>query len=693
MIFIHLFLINFWIKSFTEASRNIPKSNHSDLSYYPAIGSSSYHFQSEDFPSYPHPISVQDPAAAKLLIDEQFEEIWRNVLLEINFYWEEWISNQRALNRSTPLVRNDIQSFLMEAIKSDNPTKVFNLIMNNDAKFLSHDISPHSHISSLVPIETAIFLNSYQVLNVMLKALNPVTSNSKPIFLGGLLIRAVQAGHFEVISLLIKKFNAPYLAKSFLFQQAIMNKTSSKVLRFIYNRYKNKPEISGAYGTNQDFAIHLAVKNHNDCALNFILSETDLDKNLWNGDKLLAIDLVFLGKHDYFLQKLIRNHPQIRYSWIDTNGNNLVHLSVLNDRFNLLKFLVVDLKFPADGLNSQGQSALLLALATHRHKYADLLVNCGASIFQSDLSGIYPILLLARQFDSDTFISVLDFYKYFSDNLSNFYSLIQSLINEENWEFVNILLGRFPQLAQSSLVIPVNIFKNLFQNVSYLNLKYLVEYLVKCNLIDLESIFFDGICSGKEELVRLAISYGVPPNLMTSSGESGLLLAITNKRTDIVRLLLSFGVGIIMDSYSNYDFVYLLTSGASFFPASSSAISFESIEGILDHFIVYFEIIGSTKQFNMQTLATICIQLEIFLHQYLNGLINENIILALKTLTNTRKSVSTLVFNDLENHQVLKALMNPILANQVNPLHLYPIIDYRNYYLIFEYRSILNLDY
>ena len=650
-----------------------------------------------------------------MLINKEFHEEWKNILVGLEILVDEQVVPSQSIIYTfmKPTSEKSAQTLLMEAIRSDNRNTVIRAIANG-AKFLSNGSLTRLRTADYAPIEIAVVLDSTDALAGMMQYLSPILSTVKSTLFGGLLIRAVQAGHFKSAKLLVNEYKAPYLKGSFLFQQAIMHKAPLKLLKYILKKFeKISPEVSSSYNRHRDYPLHLAVKYNNEIAFAFLFHEIACDKNILNGDGLRPIDLILKGlkgQYDQFLLRLFTRWPRFRLAWTDELGNNLLHLAVYAQNRDIIQFAVKALHFEIESINANGQTALMIASMIRNRPISAYLIQMGASIFATDAIGIYPILIIARQNDLDAFIYTLD--SFISQNIPDvpllLATLLQTLIYDQLWIFVDVMFTKFPLLSQSPFVITNSHLDNLLNSQLVWDSPALIDYLIKCKIIDPNSILHQAVALGKLEVLKVLISRGAQPGLMNSTGESIMTVAIKNNRPQIVRFLLSLGGWTILDSPSFLDiFVYLITDGASFSPFLPSRILFQTREGVLSHFLNYFKNIKTTLQFNPIVLTTVCIQLELFLFHYVcEKPLTSKVVVVLAEIFSVKKAIyeafpkqvnlSFPLFTTLLNAVQMKiySFLRPFIPNLalhvINPEELVPYIDPANVYLIHEYNSILN---
>ena len=424
--------------------------------------------------------------------------------------------------------------------------------------------------------------------------------------------------------------------------------------------------------------------------------------------------MIFKGQYDHFLIKLFTNSPRLRFLWTDEVGNNLLHLAVYEQNIRFIKFAIQILRFPIDCLNRQRQTPILISTMIRNHQISTYLLEMGASIFKADRTGISPILFIARQNDFGAFKFALNTINpLHSPHIQvSLMSLIQVLIYDQNWLFVSLLFSKFPYLTKISFILPVDHCDSLMSSSLIWDAPALINYLIKYKIINPDYILHQAIILDKLEIVKLVISNGIPPGISNPSSESSITLAIKNNRPHIVRFLLSLGGWTIFDTSSMNDFVFIITNGASFSASLPSRILFESRGGILNHFINYFLNIKKTLQFNPRVLATICLQLEIFLFHYVSTKpLTSDIITNLPNLISVKKMISELIIHSdrkirsklyrrlinvllnsihLKNHQYIRNFVINLPAHQIRSEDFLPCIDRNNIYLIHEYNSIIN---
>ena len=206
-----------------------------------------------------------------LLINRQFHEEWRNLLIRIEVLILKQITatNRIMTNFRRSISAFGVQSLLVKAIEANDRGWVIYSI-SNGAKFLSNGVLSRLGSGDYVPIETAVVLDSVHALEGMLQFLRSIPSHSNVILFGGLLIRAVQAGHLRTVKLLVEKYKACYLKGSYLFQKAIMHKVPVNVLKYIFSTFHKELEMFQSFGRHQDFPLHLAVKYTNEPAFKYL---------------------------------------------------------------------------------------------------------------------------------------------------------------------------------------------------------------------------------------------------------------------------------------------------------------------------------------------------------------------------------------------------------------------------------------
>lgn len=633
-----------------------------------------------------------------LLINKKFDTEWRNLLLEL----ESIVIRIASRNYMLSVREIEAQNQLLAAINANNQELVAFLI-SNGVKFLSNVPGSRLRTVDYVPLEMAVILDRDLALDGMLQYLELIDYVSKGTLFGGLLIRAVQAGHLKTMRLLIEKYNAPYLTGSFLLQQSLMHKSPVDVVKYFLTKFGSNSECSQPYGRHQDFPFHLAIKYNNFPAFIFLFYETGFNKNIMNGDNHSPIDLILNGPYEHFLIDLFKSSPQLRFAWTGGDGNTFLHLAALHSRFEFMTFVIQTLKFPVDCSNSHGQTALLLAAINRKQHFVSYLLDAGASIFQSDRTGMYPLLFLARQNDFETFKLALETISNRIIHLQ-LISIVQILIHDQNWLFLNYLLSKFAYLTKNSYLIPQEHLKAFVDSEIIWDLPVLLDFFIKCQLIDSKLILFQAVTFGKLEIVKIVLENGVQLNSLNEFDESIISLAIKNNQTNVLRFLLSFGGWLISEGLPNSDFISLITNGGSFSSSLPSRILFESRETILSQFIKYFLMVSETLQFNPKVLATVCIQLEIFLFHYVSNQTDTppDLLTSLTTLINIRKIVAEsflrqfiqsncIILSHLlctihfKNHYLLRRIVS---AHQMTAEVFIPYIDPMNFYLIEEYDSI-----
>lgn len=636
-----------------------------------------------------------------LIVDRKFQRRWINILSSL----------QSQLPLPTPdlipgfsLSANslDPQLRLLNGIKSDNAFEVNRAILEG-ARLLS--INPDNRIRTrnYCPVEHAVVTNKLESLKVMLDQIISINSNDKLVFLGCLLIRAVQSGHIRVIELLFDNYQTVYLKNSFLLQQAIMHNAPVSVMKFIIDTYSSVSETSQPYGAHQDSALHLAVKYNNYRAFAFLFEQTKFPKNLFNADSLRPIDLIFKVRRNNFLSNLFLKYPNLRSHWTDENGNNMLHLAVNQKSLEHIKFLVENLKFFLDHVNNEYQTALFIALSLHLRQIALYLLENGANVLIPDKTGISPLLVIARLGDMEAFNTATNLILLQVIIVDNLKIFTRSLIKENHWKFVDVMLVKFPCLMTINFKIYTEQLEHLVATSSLYDFPKLVEYFILMKFIDPQQLILKAVAIGKVEIVKYLLEIGETGEI--GGGVNALLeVAIDNSQNEMIRFLLSLSFGdlfISQDCPLKY-FVLVLMNGASFSPNSPSKLNSANRNIVLFLFSKYFSILLKTRVFEPKELAVMLLQLEIFIfYHFIDKPISKKITASLNKLIHLKyliflaintenNSLSSLALNFTpKNTQYLRSFIECRFPHSISTEDLSSLISPENIYLLSEYSSII----
>ena len=673
------------------------KSDNSDMSS--SIGSCSIFKRMAPI----SPAKQKKYSTNTLMIDKQFHEEWIDILASL----ESLLPPPRSdllYGLSNLAHKVDPQIRLITGINNDNGQEVRRAILEG-AKFLSNNLDPQIRTTNYYPIEYAVVTNKIEALKVMRDHMLIIDSSLKKNFLGGLLIRAVQAGHLRIIKLLISTYHASYLKNSYLLQQAIMHNAPVSVLSFLLSVFSSEPELIESYGKHQDFPLHLAIKYNNYRAFAFLFEETNFSKNIFNANLLRPINLIFRGVRTDFLIKLFSKYPNLRTKWTDEYGNNLLHLAVHQESFGFIKFLIETLKFPVDFINFEGQTALLLASILRQRQIAFLLLENGAKVLIQDRNGISPLLIAARLKDFEAFIYAADLMLSQICNMQQLQTFTQILINEFHWNFVEIMFEKFSILKLVKFEFLTVQLDQLMKNSLIFEFPKLFEFFIRTRYINPYQVIHQAAAIGKVQIVKILIDSGVSLNFVDKNGMSPIELAIFNNQKEMVRFLLSFGGLFITQNCPIGSFAFVMTNGASFLPTSSSKLNFANRNDVLFLFSKYFTDLIARQNFDLKILVEMCLQLEIFLFYHVTEKpISADVVASLNNLQILKYSLAQLTHSESTQFPLLPTLLmnftsknsffirnfiNCRFPHRITASDLISYINPENNYLLSEYSTIL----
>lgn len=660
----------------------------------------------------PTPIQSQ-PSAPRLkhfttntlLINQEFHQDWVNILAALESLLP--TSRPSFFNSISSETRQQAQSRLINGIRNNDKNGVYQAIRSG-ARFLSIDPNGQARTCNYYPIEYAVVLGSTRALIIMFDQMRSIDKSLLKNFYGGLLVRAVQAGQFETIKFLISCYKAPYLKGSFLLQQAIMHQVPVSIIKYILANFQNEPELLESYGKHADFPLHLAVRYNNHAAFQYLHDFTIFEKNQLNGDSLRPINLVFALSRVNFVSRLFSKHPHLRLNWTDEFGCNLLHLAVLNGNDLFVQMLIESFNFPINCLNYDAQSPLHISIPTNSRPIALYLIEKGANVLQQDKHFVSPLLMLARVKYLEVFNLAAESLKFKSLPTTILRNFVQILFNEALFEYIEVLLAKFPNLRTESFSINLEQFNQLINSEIIFDMPNLVEIFIKTRLINPNLFVHKAVASGKVPIVRLLLSYGAVLNLPFSlTGETPIDVAIKHKHAELTRFLLSLGGWTINNNCPLDFFEFALTNGGSFHPSSSSKLIYFKKSVILGLFIDYFTKVYNTRILNIPALTAICLQLEIFIFYHIrNHPLTDEMISALRVLQSVKSRVANLFdertetrfpllktlldFFSQNNFLFLRGYLNirfPVAISSLSDFLAY--VDPFNQYLIAEYNSIL----
>lgn len=641
-----------------------------------------------------------------LLINKDFDDDWPNILASLD--------SHRLLQKPVSLPLPSIeakklaQDQLMSAIIVDDGNNVREAI-NLGASFLTNDFDAHIRTSQYCPIEYAVILNSIDALRTMFSFVKDTKKSLLNVVYGGLTIRAVQAGQFDVLRLLVPiKGKATYLEGSFLLHQAIMHKAPLNVFELLIQKFGKKPELFGTFGSHQDNPLHFAVRHNNPEAFYYLFELPNINKNQINVNGMRPINLVFSLSRVKFLTKLIANHSKIRLSWTDEYGNTLLHFAVYQENISLVKFMVESLHLLVNFPNEAGQTSLHIATAKQFREIMWYLIDYGASVVKHDRNNICPLLLLARSADFEAFKRAAVSINLTNSSVPELQACIQALIKEGLYDFVEVMLVKFPIMKNENIFfLCTNHINQMLQSGLIWNFPNLVEIAVKMLTINPNSIIHQSAVLGKTDIFKVLIAYGADLNMEHPiTGEKPVDFAIKYKQSDIVRIALSHVGWVITTTCHLDDFVLVLTSGGSFCLSRSPNLLYFQNNLVLGMFINYFAQILQSGKLNIFDITTVCIQLEIFLfYHFKDALITHDLFSGLRALQTVKQQLASILTEPVKKYYpLLESLIGQFSVSNVNFVrrclevehqHSIPAselsgyINPLNHYLLADYHTIL----
>lgn len=631
-----------------------------------------------------------------LMIDRRFQDEWINILNSL----ESQLPAPRPdliSGFTVSFHRMDPQLRLLNGIDSDNAFEVNKAILEG-AKFLSVNVEDRIRTTNYYPVEYAVVMNKLEALKVMLNHMVSINSNEKVVFLGGLLIRAVQSGHLRAMKLLIGTYQASYLKNAFLLQQAIMHKAPVSVLSFIIEVYSSVPELLQFYGKHHDYALHLAVKYDNPRAFAFLFENTNFPRNDFNADTLRPINLIFKIPRNQFLYRLFSKHPILKSQWKDEYGNNLLHLAAHQESLEHIKLFVQDFKFYIDHVNRESQTALFIACSLQQRPIVYYLLEQGANALIPDKKGVCPLLIIARLNDFKLFSIAINFLQFQVYSVYNLQVVTQHLIYGNLWDFIVIMLEKFPSLMAVDFRIYLQQFEYLETSSLLYNLPNLLEYFVSKKFIRPRRIILKAVALGKVHIVKYLLELGE-----TGVDISKLMeVAIVNNQIEMIRFLTSFGGLIISPNCPLKSFILVLTNGASFSPNSFSKLNFVNRNDVLILFVKYFSLIRTSNVIATTQLAIMLIQLEIFIFYNITYKpITSELIGTINDISNLKTIISEAIHNSHnllsiltssftpKNSRFLNIFIEHLSSHSLTAVELSSLISAENSYLLSEYNAIL----
>lgn len=396
----------------------------------------------------------------KVPVNEPFSRVNifnTNTLMIDAEFQSQWVELLSVLENLLPITSKfgfkyfpyvDPQSRLISAITNNDPRAV-KIAIDNGASFLTIDFRTSTmKTMDLYPIEYAVTAGKILALMTMLDFMIKMPPNLMNDLLGGLLIKAIQAGQFASIKLLIRYYEAPYMENSFLLQKAVMHHSSVLIIEYLMRKFAQNPELFKLYGNHKDSLLHLAIRFNNFEAFSYFYHREDIEKNINNGSSLAPIDLLASLPFKWvFFQKLINKHPDILTSWTDDYGNNLLHLAAYHNNLVFTRHLIEKTNFPIDRKNNGNLTALLISYFAVKRDIAIYLVENGADVFHKDKDNTNVLIYALKYSDFKFFRSCLEIISS-NDRLDRdaLKVLHLQLIKEDKSNALVILLEIFPFL-------------------------------------------------------------------------------------------------------------------------------------------------------------------------------------------------------------------------------------------------------
>jgi ankyrin repeat protein len=381
-----------------------------------------------------------------LMIDANFQRHWIILMSTIDSLL---LKPQQSRFKYFPFPFMDPQARLISGISNNDPRAVKRAI-DEGANFL--EVGSKSKIKSICqnPIEYAVTAGKVRALRTMLDQIIFIPLNLMYDFLGGLLIKAVQAGQLNSIKLLINSYNAPYLSDSFLLQKAIMHQASIDIIEYIMEKFISEPELFQSFGKHNDSLLHLTIRFNNFDAFIYFYHRRDVKKNVMNRNSLEPIDLLAsLPFKSLFFQNLIRSHPYILTSWIDDYKNNLLHLACYYNDIIFVRRLIEETNFPIDRKTVDNSTPLLISYFADKREISLYLIKNGADPFHKDNYNLNVLMYAVRNRDFNFFTSCLEAINP-NEVEESLKDLVENLIEEDRTDALNILSEFFPFLNKET---------------------------------------------------------------------------------------------------------------------------------------------------------------------------------------------------------------------------------------------------
>lgn len=388
-----------------------------------------------------HGIRVNNLNTNTLMIDTGFQLNWIKLFSTL----DNLVPKNRRQSRLNILPIVDPQIRLLSGIQNNDPRTV-QLAIYEGANFLKIGSDNRIRTLNQYPIEYAVTAGKDRALETMLDHMILVPPRLMNEFLGGLLIKAVQACKFSSIKLLIRKYQAPYLPGSFLFQKAVMHQASVDIIEYIMATFMPNHELFQRFGKNKDSILHLAIRFNNFDAFIYFNNREDVPKNVMNLNSFEPIDLLAsLPYKSTFIKTFMRKHPEILLNWTDDFGNDLLHLAAHYNRLTFVKCLIEDTNIPIDRKNHDNLTPLLVSYLADKRDIALYLVKKGADIFHKDVYDFNILMLAAKNHDFKFLRSCLETINP-SESEEDLKVFSEHLINEQKLGALAILFEYFPFL-------------------------------------------------------------------------------------------------------------------------------------------------------------------------------------------------------------------------------------------------------
>jgi ankyrin repeat protein len=129
--------------------------------------------------------------------------------------------------------------------------------------------------------------------------------------------------------------------------------------------------------------LHLIINNDN---IGFI---KDVLENIEELDPEIKNEAFLNAGTIEMIELFIKNNVNVNFK--DFNGFTALMKAILNDKIDIVRFLVEECKAEVDIQNNNGQTPLMYAISKQNIEIVKLLVNKGADIYKNDINGNTPL--------------------------------------------------------------------------------------------------------------------------------------------------------------------------------------------------------------------------------------------------------------------------------------------------------------